>query len=267
MTDLEGRAWSRQVLGEVGPHVRSVLPRVLAATHGRYAAIHAVLGLGHAAAYGLMWLGVPRALVEELAALEGVQIHRPWRASYQLPVINGVPLVPWRYAKDRTTKIDDVPFGDPVSETRRSLFEPLELPLELPLGEAGLGDAAIADLNMDQREQLDAYVRAVKELAADGQRIAVLGYASIPDGLLRGYLGYAQLTADDWLDWAYREELQLPTAARSTLRDTAPASHDAFDTGSVKDPLLRLRSPLEGPPATPDSTDPTDPASGKIGTP
>ncbi|MGI9000885.1 MAG: hypothetical protein ACR2GH_04390 [Pseudonocardia sp.] len=266
MTEIESLAWSQQVLGEAGPHVRSVLPRVLAATHNRYAAIHAHLELGNAAAYGLMWLAVPRALVEELAGRQGVQVHRPPRASYHLPVINGVPLVPWRYAKDRTTSIDDVPFGHPVSETRRSLFEPLELPLELELelGEPGLGDGLLADLTGDQREELGSYVEAVRELATDGQRIAVLGYASTPEALLRGYLGYAELRADDRLDWIFREDLQLPATARDPVRDTAPSSRGAFDSGPVAEPNLRPRPPLAGPPTM---SDPTDPTPGKTGTP
>jgi len=146
MEDVEGLAWSRQVLGAEGPHVRSVLPWVLVATHNRFVATYIDLNLGNATPYGLMWLGVPKALVSEFAGLAGVQVYHPPRASYKLPVINGVPLIPWRYAKDRKTNVEEVLFGKPVSEPRKSAFKPLDLEAELPLGEEGLGSIILDEL-------------------------------------------------------------------------------------------------------------------------
>ncbi|MDQ3153864.1 MAG: hypothetical protein M3R63_19855 [Actinomycetota bacterium] len=179
MTALEGMAWSRHVLGEDGPYVQSALPRVLVATHNRYVAMQIALDLKNATPYGMMWLGVPKALVDEFAGVAGVQIHRPFRASYQLPVINGVPLIPWRYAKDNKTDIKDVPFGAPVSETRKSVFDKLDLPAELPLGEKELGKTIVAELSPDQRQELDAYGEDIRELAAAHRLVAVVAYASV----------------------------------------------------------------------------------------
>lgn len=250
MVEVEGLAWSRHVMGEAGPHVRAVAPRVLAATHSTFAAKHVELDLGTAAVYGLMWLAVPRALVRELHDVAEVRPFRPRGAPYQVPVINGVPLVAWRYAKDRTTDIDQVTFGDPVSDTRRSLFSPLDqsLQLELELGEAGLGDDVLAELPAEQQDELDRYIELIRELAADGQRIAVLGYASNPDALLRGYLGYAELGTNDRLAWAFREELQLPTTLAAEAAPAAPptaVTEDAFDSGPVDSPRLRPRTARE----------------------
>lgn len=249
MTEVEGLAWSRQVMGEAGPHVRAVAPRVLAATHSTLAAKHVELDLGTAAVYGLMYLAVPRALLRELDVAE-VRPFRPRGAPYQVPIINGVPLVAWRYAKDRTTDIDQVLFGHPVSDTRRSLFSPLDLPLqlELGLGEAGLGDDVLAELPAEQQDELDRYIGMIRELAADGRRIAVLGYASNPDALLRGYLGYAELGSDDRLVWAFREELQLPTNLAAEAPAASPmavVTEDAFDSGPVDSPRLRPRTTRE----------------------
>ena len=252
MAEVEGIAWSRQVMGEAGPHVRVLAPRVLATTHNTLAAKHVELDLGSAAVYGLMWLAVPRALLRELDGVAGVRPHRPKGAHYQVPVINGVPLVAWRYAKDRTTDLTKVPFGQPVSDTRRSLFTPVDLPLELDLemGETGLGDGVVAGLPADQQQELDGYLAIIRELASDGRRIAVLGYASTPDALLRVHLGYADLGADDRLMWAFREELQLPatlTAAAAIPASTGPAlrpaaaAEDAFDSGPIAQPPLRAR--------------------------
>jgi len=241
MTNLEGLAWSQQVMGEAGPHIRAEVLRILMATHDTVAAQHTALDLGSGDAYGLMWLKVPRELVKAFAGVAGVRLLRPKGARYQLPVINGVPLVPWRYAKDRTTNIDDVQFG--VSDARRSLFKPADAPpLELEVGEAGLGDAVIDELPAERRRQLAAYLEAIRDLAADGRRIAVLAYASTPDALLRSYLGYADLGPDDRLVWAFREELQVPTTtAVAPVHDTIPAPRDSFDSGPIGQPVLRPR--------------------------
>ena len=71
MAEVEGIAWSRQVMGEAGPHVRVLAPRVLATTHNTLAAKHVELDLGSAAVYGLMWLAVPHALLRELDGVAG----------------------------------------------------------------------------------------------------------------------------------------------------------------------------------------------------
>ncbi|OZM77239.1 hypothetical protein [Pseudonocardia sp. MH-G8] len=251
MADVEGVAWSRQMFGEAGPHVRAVAPQVLTAAHNALAAKHIELDLGTAAVYGLMWLAVPRALVRELDRVAGVRPHRPKGAPYEVPVINGVPLVAWRYAKDRATDIADVPFGHPVSDTRRSLFTPVDLPLELDLelGETGLGEEVVAALADEEQQELGGYLDVIRTLTSDGHRIAVLGYASTPDALLRGHLGYADLGEDDRLVWAFREELQLPAISASAVappavagvRTASAAVEDAFDSGLVAQPILRPR--------------------------
>lgn len=253
MTTLEGMAWSRQILGEDGPYVQSVLPRVLVATHNRYVAMQTALDLGNATPYGLMWLGVPKALVDEFAGVAGVQIYRPFRASYQLPVINGVPLIPWRYAKDTKTDIKKVPFGAPVSETRKSVFNTLDLPAELPLGEEGLGEAVVAELSPEQRQELDAYGENIRELAAAHELVAVLAYASNPHALHHAHFGYAKLRDDGMLQGEHCEQLELSSAGMSAQRRvTSTDTRPAFDAGPVQTPSLRLRAPLEGtPPSEP----------------
>jgi len=251
MVDLEGMAWSRQVLGAEGPHVRDALPRVLVTTHNRFVATNTALNLENAAPYGLMWLGVPKELVNEFAGLAGVQMYHPPRASYKLPVINGVPLIPWRYAKDRKTNVEGVLFGKPVSEPRKSVFQPLALQPQLPLGDEGLGEAILDELTPEQRQELDAYGKNIRELAAAHSLVAVLAYASNSEALHHCYLGYAELGEDNMLKWEYREELDISSAGITAQRAVASANtQPAFDTGPVEAPNLRPRSPLEGPPTS-----------------
>jgi hypothetical protein len=260
MSEVEGIAWARGVFGDVGPHIRARLPHVLAATHSLYAAYQDGLGLGSADPYGLMWLGVPKALVAEFDGIAGVRTHRPRYGRYHLPLINGVPLIPWRYAKTNAVDIDRAPFGQPLSPSRKALFEPPNLQPELPLGDHGIGEALLADLSPEQRNELDHYSQGIRALASDHPLVAVLAYASNPDALLRCYFGYAQLGDHDLLSWSYREELAVATADRPVARVVlSPDPRPAFDDGEPKTPILRPRSPLAPaptpePPMTPGET-------------
>lgn len=249
MVDVEAAAWSREVFGEVGPYVREKSPQVLLATHNRYSAHQVALGLETHEPYGLMWLGLPKAMVDAFRGLSGIQTYRPPWGRYRLPVINGAPLIPWRYAKDSTTDVDKVPFGRPVSTPRRAMFEQLDLQAELPLGKTGLGDDIIATLSVEERHEFDAYGRDIKQLVTDTGLSAVLAYASTPDGVLRCYLGYAELGDEDMLAWHFREEIKLSTIARVHLTSVAGTTRrPAFDAGEPAVPALRPRSPLENTP-------------------
>lgn len=256
MVNVEGLAWAHEVMGEPGPYVRESIPDVLTKTHSRYVALQATTELADATPYGLMWLGVPKALTAMFRDLAGVQLHRPKRGRYHLPLVNGVPIIPWRYAKDGKTDLKDVPFGRPVSATRQALFSPPDMAPELPLGEVGLGDAVLDDLSDEQREQVNAYGTDVRSLATD--RLAgVLAYASNPDALLNGYFGYAVLGVDGLLDWKYIEELPL-TSYSLPLREVGPpAGRPAFNAGPMEQPKLRPRSKTENP--SDDGTPPTAP--------
>ncbi|GAB3852162.1 hypothetical protein ACFPIJ_54015 [Dactylosporangium cerinum] len=257
MVDAEALAWSREVLGEPGPYVRETLPNLLVATHGRYVAYQQQSGLADASPYGLIWLGMPKAVVDGLSGVAGVQRHRPKRGRYFLPVVSGVPIIPWRYARDGKTDLKTVPFGKPVSDTRRSLFEPPSLPAELPLGEIGLGDAVIAELPEEQQQQFNEYGADIRALATTGGLVAVLAFASNPDALLNAHFGYARLGPGDLLDWAYCEPIELSSVDTAFVRDTTTRDDGpTFDSGPLERPKLRPRSPLESGSPGDDSTPP-----------
>jgi hypothetical protein len=220
--------------------------------HAKYAAMQRALGLESAEPYGLIWLGAPGALVEEFDGVAGVHLHRPRKGRYRLPVVNGVPLIPWRYAKDGKTDVDRVPFGHPVSASRASLFKHIEPPSELPLGLEGLGEAAVEEFTPSQREELDAYGEEIRVLASKRRLVAVIAYASNPDMLLACYLGYASLNEDGYLNWAFRESLPVTTsAARHPVRAVgASLAAPAFDAGTPAEHLLRPRNLAEGEPTS-----------------
>jgi hypothetical protein len=240
--DPEALAWAREVLGEPGPYIRKALPGVLLATHSQYVALQQQSGLADASPYGLIWLGMPKALVDSFVGIADVQLYRPKRGRYSLPLVNGVPIIPWRYAKDGTTDLKGVPFGKPVTESRKSLFIPPEIPPELPLGDVGLGDAVVDALSPENRISIDGYGAEIRTLAT-GHLVGVAAYASNPDALLKGYFGYATLGDDDLLVWDYIEEFRFsPSGVR--LRDVS-SSKPTFSSGPLQQPTLRPRSRSE----------------------
>lgn len=250
MEDLGGVAWARKMFGDEGPHFRDCLPRVLADTHSQYSTFQVASGLPSADPYGLIWLGMPNALMEEFQGIAGVQPHRPKRARYRIPVINSVPLIPWRFAKDTTTDIDQVPFGQPVSASKQSLFEPIQTPLELDLGESGLGNAVLDRLSPQERGELDKYGAEIASLAT-GRLVGVVAYASNQEALLSSYFGFASLRPSGVLDWTFREPLALaPVRRRSTRAVTTVDGRPAFDAGMPASPFMRTRAVLDDAPSS-----------------
>lgn len=250
MEDLAGVAWARKLFGDEGPHVRDCLPRVLAETHSHYSTLQISTGLPSADPYGLIWLGMPNALLEELHGIAGVQPYRPRRARYRIPVINSVPLIPWRFAKDKTTDIDQVPFGRPVSASKQSLFTSIQTPLELDLGESGLGDAVLDRLSPQEHQELDRYSAEIAALAT-AQLVGVVAYASNPEALLSSYFGFATLRANGLLNWSFRESLELVPVQRRSMRPaTTVDGRPAFDAGMPASPFLRPRVALDDAPSS-----------------
>lgn len=117
----------------------------------------------------------------------------------------------------------------------------IPLPPELDLGSPGLGDAVVAELPLSERTIFNSYLREIRVLAETG-RVAVLGYASTPDALLRAHFGYADLDGNDRLVWAFCEELTLAGLAASTVRSAVPSPRDTFDSGPIGQPVLRPRA-------------------------
>ncbi|WP_367127459.1 hypothetical protein [Saccharothrix sp. HUAS TT1] len=243
-------AWARAVLGVEGPYFRSVIPAVLAKAHDEHAATQLSSGLTQSVHYGAMWLGVPNALVAGFSGVAGVRPHRIVGGQYDLPVVEGVPVIPWRYARNSRTRIDWVRFGRPRSRYAGALFEHVDVPLELDFGERGFGDEVVGRLPSAARRELASHEAAITVPNADGGIAAVVAYASIPEALLRCHLGYAELKPDGFLRWHFREEFRLDHARLDHARLAAPARDRgmAFDTGEPEDLPLRHRTRRESAP-------------------
>lgn len=237
------RARAQSVFGPVGSDVRVTAPRVLIEAHELVATHHVGLDLASEDAYGLIWLKLPQLLVDELARVAGARIVRPRKSRIQYAVINGVPVVAWRYGKRVDSNIDQAVYG--VSAARRSLFreadtEP-ELELELDWSHQQPGGDALSGLSDEDRAEIAAHCAAIRSMSADGHLVAVLAYASSPAGVHRVYFGYADLAENGCLHWLFREKIDAVDQVSRTRVPTPRSTTETFASGPVAAPILRPR--------------------------
>ena len=242
---IEGLAHAQNAFGPVGLHVRVMVPRVLIEAHDQVATSHVGLDLSGEDAYGLIWLKLPQLLVDEFARVAGTRIVRPRRSRIQYAVINGVPVVAWRYGRRLDSNIEQAVYG--VSAARRSLFNEREPELELEWEDDQHTEEALSGLSDEDRARISAHCEVIRSMSADGQLVAMLAYASSPAGVHCAYFGYANLAQDGTLHWLFREKIdtadQTPRAPipapRSTIETTEMAG--TFASGPVATPVLRPR--------------------------
>ena len=240
---VEALARAHSVFGPAGPDVRVTVPRVLIEAHDLVVAHHVGLDLSSEDAYGLIWLKLPQLLVDELVGVAGARIVRPRRSRIQYAVINGVPVVAWRYGKRVDSTIDQAVYG--VSAARRSLFEEhdTEPELDLDWGQDER-DEVVSGLSDTERAEIAAHCAAIRSMSADGQLVAVLAFASSPAGVHCVYFGYADLAENGCLHWRFREKIdpidQVSHTQVPTPRSTTEAA-ETFASGPVATPILRPR--------------------------
>ena len=236
----EGSVWAQRVFGAAGAHILNTVTSVLCETHDKCAAANEEMETGTAHGYGLIYLSLPKALVKAYAE-PPARPFRPGHANYLLPLVADVPLIPWRYAKNGKTAIDEVAYGNPVSPARRAAFagddqltldgehgEDIDIPMQVR-----------EELQKTEKERFEALLGMIRE--ADRGTAAVLAYASNPDRLFNAHLGYASLDADGKIDWKFREQLVLPNRYSPEATSPSSGSTSFFDSGAAPRPSLRPR--------------------------
>jgi hypothetical protein len=169
-----------------------------------------ISGRGTHPVYGAIW----RRTIDEFARvipreIAGATLIRPKRAGYKIVKVGGVPLYPWRYAKDLAVDPDLARLGNTPSDTRIEIFKGLDPGHEQLVLDFGALDADLTDLGAE--EDLQAAEAVVAELAAGSPTVVAVQYASNPSALLRIRWCDAVLRGDGsiWSDFA--EDLDLPT--------------------------------------------------------
>lgn len=240
MDDMEGRAWLLERFGADGARLRAGLPAMLRDRHLGMADAQERAPMRAHAVYGQIWRAVHDGMVEDFGSLPTAQLYRPPSAPYQIVVVNGTALFPWRFAHDMVTELDHASLGARVSPTRQLVLAGVAMPDMLPLG-----DLPADDPEADASEEIELYRTAFREVAAAHPVVAV-AYASNPAALLSAWWGdVRQLRADGTLEWGWREQLDLTQPAPSGRRLSVARDGDdrpSFTSGPLQSPVIRPRA-------------------------
>ncbi|GAA0796740.1 hypothetical protein [Spirilliplanes yamanashiensis] len=148
---------------------------------------------------------------EELAVylgeLPGAEVVTAKRSAYQLVVVNGHIVLPWRYGPSGAVSMRDVPPGRGFGRLARELIARYAPPQPLPGPQLPL----VRDI-MDEREVAALCAELAK--VHPKPQLVLAGYAGSADhGLLRACLGVPGTTASGTLAWRHADDLPLPAPA------------------------------------------------------
>lgn len=238
--------WAVERFGDATPEVLEQVPAALRAADARSRAGHLAAGLKTNEVYGgSLWLTLHEELLTHIRGVAGVQVIKPPRARYELAVVNGVLIYPWRYAADLATPVRRAQLRRPVSHIRRSL---LALNPSAP-PEPTLFDDGAADLEGEEA------LYAAKEVTDSYARVVLLAYASNPQGgVLSAQWGDAHLLAGDELYWNHLEMLPMTSGEEGGFgvreihtgpTPSGPGQATQFDAGPLEDFDLGTKAPGE----------------------
>jgi hypothetical protein len=159
---------------------------------------HSASRLSTLQAFGGAWPARFEELVDRLNGLDGVEVVRPAGAAFELVVVNGQLLVPFRYADDLGTS-----HRDPRA-TRRLNKSVRELLAEYGTAPKWVTDELFAISDADRPE-----AKLLGDLRPDGM-VMVFFAANAKAGLLSLGWGEATVVAGGDLDWVFTEMLPLP---------------------------------------------------------
>lgn len=205
-----GRRWALETLGTYGPHVRERIAEMVRAEHE--ASLDAQEASGHRSRsiYGEFWRGLLERF-EAFGELPGATIVRPGSAPYKLPVVNGVVLFPWRYAKNSEAEFATTPFATSDARTEVATLRAPSVQAELDLG---LTDPGLSD---EEQRLLDALHADDPVIASS--RLVLVAISSSVSGLFSAEWGEATLNGSGFIEWVGSPEslLRLPPSRPASL--------------------------------------------------
>jgi len=212
-----------EILGTYGPYIRGQIAEMVKTEHE--ASVDAQEASGHRSrsVYGQFWRGLQEKF-EVFGELPGASLVRPGEAPYKIPVVNGVVLFPWRYAKSRETDFAATRFGTSdarvaVATLRRPLVQEA---LDLDLPDPGLAE--------EERSMLAAIQELADDPVVSSKRMVLVAISSSVSGLFSVMWGEAKLNSAGFVEWVGTPEslLTLPparpasTSATATFTDGVP---------------------------------------------
>lgn len=223
----DGRRWALETFGTYGPRIRDEIAGMVKAEHE--ASLDAQEASGHLSrsVYGEFWRGILEKF-EVFGGLPGGALVRPGEAPYKIPVVNGVALFPWRYARSQEAELRFTRFG--VSGTRLAITS-LRPPATQGTLDLNLPDAGLTE---EDQELLAAFDSATRDPVVTTGRLVVVAVASSTRGLFAIDWGEMALVAGSCLDWVGFHESLLP------VQLTRPVSTSPTTTFTSGQPPRRL---------------------------
>jgi hypothetical protein len=213
--------WAAERFGSIAGETWRRIPRALAATVAHATQAHRASRLKTKHAFGsTRWALQYDELRNHLVELPDVHVVRPARAFYRLVIAHGNLLLPWRYAEDAVTRLDDpralrsmrsltremlLRFGDGAPGSDRPPHWEQHALFQVDAGASGADpvDPGTGD-GIDPLDALQPPPRPV-----------LIAYACNPaHGLIDVQWGDAFLDEDGALHWRHRERLPVPNRAR-----------------------------------------------------
>lgn len=198
-----GRRWALETFGTYGPHIREQIAEMVKAEHE--ASLDAQEASGHRSrsVYGEFWRGLLEKF-EAFGELPGATLVRPGEAPYQLPVVNGVVLFPWRYAKSRESEFVTTRFATSDARVAVGVLRP-------PSRQAVL-DLDLPDPGLDEEERRLLAALHADDPVISSSRLVLVAVSSSVSGLFSVEWGEAKLNAAGFIEWVESPEslMQLP---------------------------------------------------------
>lgn len=192
---------SRWAITKFGKHAETlwrVVPAAIGAAVERQMDTHAASRLRTLQAFGGAWPARFEELVDRLQGLDGVEVVRPAGAPFELVVVNGHVLLPFRYAADLGTSHKD------RRATRRLNKSVREL-----LAQYGAPPNWVTDELFPISKADGPGAKLLGDLRPDGM-VLVFFAANAKAGLLCLGWGEATVAAGGDVAWGYTEMLPLP---------------------------------------------------------
>ena len=235
-----GRLWALETLGKYGPLIRCRIAEMVREEHESSLDAQEASHHRSRSVYGEFWRGILEKF-EEFGQLPGASMVRPGEAPYKLPVVNGVTLFPWRFARHSDVELKATPFGTSDARMAMASLRPpvVQESFDLDLPETGLSE---------EERQLLATLEAVTNdpVIASG-RLVVVAIASSTSGLFSVQWGEVELTSAGFVDWVHTPESLLAVTPFKPVSTSTPESFTAGDL------------PTKFPPTTPDQTGDNNP--------
>jgi len=218
-----GRRWALETLGTYGPRIREQIAQMVKDEH--VSSLDAQDASGHRSrsVYGEFWRGILEKF-ELFGDLPGATLVRPGGAPYRIPVVNGVGLYPWRYAKNRETELVSTPFG--TSDARMALAD------LRPPAVQGAFDFALPDAGLTEEEQdlLATFQSVTADPVVTSSRLLLVAISSSVNGLFSVQWGEVALAPTGYVEWiGFHESLMSMQSSQPV--STAPTR--TFTSGEL----------------------------------